>query len=124
MIFNSKSVFLAVHASLRWLNNVSACTWSRFPCFFLFSRFSDFSPGIDPCFPLAGGLCKLYANAGRKLQIKRQLLLVQYKHQANLLLSVHKCAPFVISGNDKNKQLTLLSQRKLALTTINTLLAL
>jgi hypothetical protein len=33
-------------------------------------------------------------------------------------------AQIVISGNNKNKQLTLLSQRKLALTTINILLAL
>jgi hypothetical protein len=32
--------------------------------------------------------------------------------------------PLAISGNDKNKQLTLLSQRKLALTAINTLFAL
>jgi hypothetical protein len=44
----------------------------------------------------------------------------QYKQQANPLLSMHSYTPLVISGNDKNKQLTLLSQRKLALTTINT----
>jgi len=28
----------------------------------------------DSCFPLAGGLCKLYANAREKLQIERQPL--------------------------------------------------
>jgi hypothetical protein len=44
---------------------------------------------------------------------------VQYKQQANPLLSVHNFTPLVISVNDKNKQLTLLSQRKLALTAIN-----
>jgi hypothetical protein len=66
------------------------------------------------CFPLAGGLHKFYANSQ---PIQRQLLLVQYKQQANPLLSIHnycKYTPLVISRNDKNKQLTLLSQRKLA----------
>jgi hypothetical protein len=46
-------------------------------------RVWDISSGIGPCFPLAGGLCKSYANAGRKQPMQRQLLLVQYKQQAN-----------------------------------------
>jgi hypothetical protein len=54
----------------------------------------------------------------------RQPLLMQFKQQANPLLSMHYYIPLVISGNDKNKQLTLLSQRKLALTARNTLFAL
>ncbi len=33
-------------------------------------------------------------------------LLVQYKLQANPLLSMHNYTPLVISGNDKNMQLT------------------
>ncbi len=45
-------------------------------------------------------------NAGVQQQIQRQLLLVQYKQQANLLLSMIKYTPLVISWNDKNKQLT------------------
>jgi hypothetical protein len=49
---------------------------------------------------------------------------VQYKQQANLLLSMSNYTPLVISWNDENKQLTLLSQRKLALTVRNTLFAL
>jgi hypothetical protein len=62
---------------------------------------------------LAGGLCEFCANAGGKKQpIERQLLVVQYKQQAS---------PLVISRNDKNKQLTLLRHRKLALTARNTL---
>jgi hypothetical protein len=65
---------------------------------------------------LAGGLFKFYANAGGKQQIQQQLLLVQYKEQANPLLSVNNYTPLVISKNDKNKQPTFLSQRKLALT--------
>jgi hypothetical protein len=43
------------------------------------------------------------------------------KQQANPLLSMNNHAPLVICGNEKNKQLTLLSQRKLALTARNTL---
>jgi len=69
-----------------------------------------------PLFPLAGVLCKFYANTGGKQPIQRQLLLVQYKLQANPHLSVHNYTPLMISRNDKNKQLTLLSQCKLALT--------
>jgi hypothetical protein len=76
---------------------------------------------MGPCFQLAGGLCKFYANAGGK-QPMRQPLFVQYKQQAHLLLSMDNYTPLSISRNDKNKQLTLLSQRKLALTARNTLL--
>jgi len=82
------------------------------------------SSGFGPCFPLAGGLCKLYANARGKWQIQRQPHLVQYKQQANPLLSMHNYTPLVISGNDKNKQLTSLGQRKLAITSRNTLFVL
>jgi hypothetical protein len=54
------------------------------------------------------------------VQILHQLL-VQYKQQANPLLSMHNYTPLFISRNDKNRQLTLSIQRKLALTTRNTL---
>jgi hypothetical protein len=43
---------------------------------------------------LAGGLCKFYAS-------QRQPLLVQYKQQANTLLSMNNNTPLVISRNDK-----------------------
>jgi hypothetical protein len=35
-----------------------------FPCFLLVSKVLEISSGIGPCFPLAEGLCKFYANAG------------------------------------------------------------
>jgi hypothetical protein len=72
---------------------------------------------------LAGGLCKFYANPGGKQPMQRQLLLVQYKQQANQLLSTNNYTPLAISKNDKNKQLTLLNQRKLAFTARNALFA-
>jgi hypothetical protein len=74
--------------------------------------------------PLAGGLCKIYTNAGGKRPIQRQPLLVQNKQQANPPLSMHNYTPLVISGNYKNKQLTLSSHCKLALTARNTHFAL
>ncbi len=92
---------------------LAACTQSRFHCFLLVSRVQDISLGIRNCFP--GGLCKFYANVGGK----RQPLLVQYKQQANPPLSMNNYTPLVISRKNKNKQLSLLSQRKLALTARN-----
>jgi hypothetical protein len=60
-------------------------------------------------------LCKFYDNAGGQRPIQRQLLFSwQYNHQANQLLLMNDFTPLLISRNDKNKQLTLLSQRKLA----------
>jgi hypothetical protein len=56
---------------------------------------------------LAGGLCKIYANAGRKQPIQRQPLLVQNKHQANPLLSMNNYIPLLISRNDKISSLHL-----------------
>jgi hypothetical protein len=74
----------------------------------------NISLSISPCFPLAGGFCKFYANAGEKRPIQRRPLLVQYKHQNNPHLSMHNYIQLVINGNDKDKQLTVLSQHKLA----------
>jgi hypothetical protein len=51
---------------------------------------------------LAGGLFKFYPNTGGKRSIQRHILLVQYKHQANPLLSLNNYTPLVISRNDKN----------------------
>jgi hypothetical protein len=54
---------------------------------------------------------------------QRQLLLVRYKHLANPHLSVKNYTPLVISRKEKNKQVTLLRQSKLALTAIYKLFA-
>ncbi len=48
---------------------------------------------------------------------------LEYKQQVNPLLSIHNYTPLVISRNAKNKERTLLSQRKLALIERNTLFA-
>jgi hypothetical protein len=72
----------------------------------------DFFRYIGPSFPLAGGLCKFFDNAGGKQQIQRQLLLVQYKQQANPLLSMNNYTPLVVSRNDKNKQLAIIKPKQ------------
>jgi hypothetical protein len=71
MINNAKSLFLAVNASLHWINNIVVVYLLQVSSLL-----------IGPCFPLAGGLCKFYANAGGTQPIQRQLLLVQDKQQA------------------------------------------
>ncbi len=91
---------------------LAACTKSRFLCSLLVSRVWDTPWVIGLCFPLAEGL---------QILRQRQPLLVQCKQQASPLLLMNIYTPLMISRNDKNKQLTLLSQLKLALTAINTL---
>jgi hypothetical protein len=54
------------------------------------------SIGFDECE-------QFYANAGGKQPIQRQLLLVQWKQQANPVLSMNNYTPPVISRKDKNK---------------------
>ncbi len=54
--------------------------------------------------------------------MQRQLQ-VQCKQQANKILSMLNYTPLVISRKNKNKQMTLVSQRKHALTATKTLLS-
>ncbi len=112
-----------VNATLRWLDTVSGVYLVQVSLLLICQQGLGHLFRYRPCLPLARGLCKFYANTGARRPIQRQPLLVQYKKQANLHLSMNNYTPLVISGNDKNKQLTLLSQRKLALTVRNTLFA-
>jgi hypothetical protein len=133
-----------VNASLRWLNNVSGVYlvqvsllligqqglghfylfffwWQDAAPFGTFLRVSDLaSHWLEDC---ANCTPTPEENDKYRVPVQCQPLLVQYKQQDNSLLSVHNYTPIVISGNDKNKQLTLLSQCKLALTGRNKLFA-
>jgi hypothetical protein len=82
----------------------------------LVSRVWDISSGIGSCFPLAGGLCKFYANAEENRPITEPSTLSAIQSSSKCTLSMNNFTPLVISRNDKNNQLALLSQRKLALT--------
>ncbi len=114
MIFSSSNNFITqkvyfsqVNANLHWLTNDVGVYLVRVSLLLLVRTIWDIFSGIGPCFPLAGGLCKFYANARGKQPIQSQLILVQYKQQANPLLSIHNNTPLLISRNDKNKQITL-----------------
>jgi hypothetical protein len=114
IFYNAKSILISVNANLCWLNNVSGVYIVQVSLLLIgqqslgdFFRYQQFN-----------------ANAGGKRPIQCQPLLAQYKQQANLILSMNNNTPLLISWNAKNKQLTLLSQCKLALTVRNTLFAL
>jgi hypothetical protein len=55
MLLLRRNLFLAVNVSLRWRRVLS-------PGFFASYWSAGF--GIGPCFSLAEGLCKFYANTG------------------------------------------------------------
>ncbi len=101
--YNAKNVFLAVNASLCWLNNVSGVYFVQVSLlliglrglgtFLQASALASF--GLEDC-------ANFTPTPGENDQLSRQLLLVQFKQQANPLLSMHNYTPFVISGNDEN----------------------
>jgi hypothetical protein len=86
MILCTKSVCLSINASLSWLNNVVGVYLVQVSWLLLGQQdLGDFFR-YGPCFLLAEGLCKFYANAGGKQTVQRQLLLVPCKQQANPFL--------------------------------------
>ncbi len=75
MILYCKSVFLAVNASLRWLNKVSCLCIVHVSLLLIVQRgFRRFLQVLALASLLAGGLCKFYANSGGKRLIHRQAL--------------------------------------------------
>jgi hypothetical protein len=66
----------------------------------LISRVWVISLGIGPCFP----------------SICWRIVQILHKRRKKTTNTAHNYSPLVISGNDKNKQLTLLGQHQLALT--------
>ncbi len=106
------TMYWSISSSSALACNLKSFTMSRFPCFLLVRRVWDISSGIGPCFPLVGELFKLHANAELE-EIDQYIVIRQPSQQANPLFSKHNYTPLVISGNYKNNQLTLLSQRKL-----------
>jgi hypothetical protein len=52
-----------ISCSFRWLNSVSGVYLVQASLLIIGEQVWDISSGIGPYFPLAGGLCKFYANA-------------------------------------------------------------
>jgi hypothetical protein len=83
-------------------------TYFRFPCFLLVSRVWYISSGIGPCFPLAGRLCKFYANDGGTTNIAPTTLSeIQASSQSTFLNT--QLYSIVIR---KNKQLTIIKPKQ------------
>jgi hypothetical protein len=105
------------NVSLRWLNNVSGVYLVQVSLLLIGQQ------GLGHFFRYRS----LLSIGWRTVQILRQRrrkMTNTAQQQANPLLSIHNCTSLVVSGNDKNKQLTLLCQCKLAFTEINTRFAL
>ncbi len=62
-----------------WLNNVSDMYLVQVSSLLIGDQVCDTSSGIDPCFPWAGGLCKIVCQSRRKIT-----------NTAPTTLSVHK----------------------------------
>ncbi len=123
LIDDTKSVFLAVNASLRCFTNVVCCTYSRFLASYWSAGFGGFlKVSALASFWLED--CANFTPTRRKTTNAAPTTLgtaVQCKQQANPFLSMNRSTPLLIRRYGKNKQLTLLSQRKLILTAGNTL---
>ncbi len=85
-----------VYAKREWLHNFLGQVFLLLNCS---AGFRIFLRVIDPFFPLAGGLCNLYANDRGKWPIQRQPPFVRRQPQANPFLSLHNYSPLVISGD-------------------------
>ena len=90
--YNPKSVFLAVNASLRWLNNVSGVYLVQVSMLLIGQRGLGHFFRYRPLLPIGWRIVQI------KRPIQRQPLLLQYKQQANPLLSVHNYTQLVISS--------------------------
>ena len=88
--YNPKSVFLAVNASLRWLNNVSGVYLVQVSMLLIGQRGLGHFFRYRPLLPIGWRIVQI------KRTIQRQPLLLQYKQQANPLLSVHNYTPLGI----------------------------
>jgi hypothetical protein len=104
-----------VNASLRWLNNVRGKYLTQ--VFLLLNGQQDLVDFFRyrPLLPIGWRIVQILRQRRGKQQIQHQLLLVQYKQQANPLISMDKYTPLVISRNDKNNQLILIKPTKIGI---------
>ncbi len=120
----TKSVFLAVNASLRCLNNVVGVYLVpyRFLLHIGQQGLADFFR-YRPLLPIGWKTVQILRQRRRKTTntAPTTLSAICTSSKPIHFCSIHNYTQPVISRNDKNRKLTLLSQRKLALTARNTL---
>jgi hypothetical protein len=85
-----KLYFFAVNASLRWLNNFSG-VYLIHSLLFIGQRGLGHFFMYRPLLPIGWRIVQILRLRHRKTTNTAQPLLVQYKHQANPLLSMHTC---------------------------------
>ncbi len=117
--FNTKSVFSRLMQVYVDLILLSWCTQSRFPCFLLgdFFRYRSL-------LPIGCRIVQTLHQRGRKTTNAALSAMQAASQSVFINEQFNHYTPLLINRNDKNKQLTLLSQRKLALTARNTFFAL
>ncbi len=84
---------------------LSTCIWSIIPC--LVSSVWELCPASGVHFPLAGRICKLYANFKEKLPVQSQVILVRPQKLAYQLVSLVNFSRLVFSCNWPEKPLTI-----------------
>ena len=87
--YNAKRVYLAVNASSRWLNNVRGVYLVQVSLLLIGQQGLGHFFRYRHLFPIGCRTVKLHANARRKItNTAPTTLIVQYKQQANPLLSL------------------------------------
>jgi hypothetical protein len=81
----TQSVFIAVHASLPWLYNVVGVYLVQVSLLLIGQQGLGHFFRYRLLLPIGWRIVQIYSNAGGTQPIQRQLLLVQYKQQANPL---------------------------------------
>jgi hypothetical protein len=113
MIFNAYSVFLAVNASLCCLNNVSGVHLVQVSLLLIGQQGLGHFFREQPWLLIGRRTVHVVRQCQRKMSNAAPTTHGAIQAEANSLL-LHNFTPLVISGKDKNKQLTILSQCKLA----------
>jgi hypothetical protein len=119
--YNAKRVYLAVNASSRWLNNVRGVYLVQVSLLLIGQQgLGDFFR-YRPLLSIGYRIVQILRQRRRKTTntAPTTLSAIQASSQSNFIYT-----SLVISRNNKNKQLKLLSQRKLALTVKNIIFAL
>jgi hypothetical protein len=117
-VLHQNSVLLAVNASLLWFNNASGVYLVQVSLLLIGHWGLGYFFRYRPLYLIVWKIVQSLRQRRRKRPIQRNTSKPIHFYQCTILPLL------VICRNDKNKQLTLISQRKLAFTARNKLFAL
>ena len=101
--------------SLLWLNNVSGVYFIQISLLLIGQQDLGHFFRYRPLFPIGWRIVQILRQRRRKTTNAESATLGAIQKASNPLLAMYNYTPQVISRNDKNMQLALLSQRKLTL---------